>query len=81
MLVNDSDVMHMFDWDMTNGNKRYAMVGQAFIHWLEEGDQVRVKLHSGAIKGGGLTTFTSFLGLKLGGSVKENMFQEGLNKI
>ncbi len=41
------------------------MISQSIIVKLEEGDTVWVELHRGAIKGGGETTFTSFLGIKV----------------
>ncbi|CAM6054436.1 unnamed protein product [Sphagnum tenellum] len=71
MLVNGAEVIHLYDRDIGGSNNRYAMIGQSFIHTLRQGDEVCVRLHKGAIKGGGDTTFTSFLGMMIS-PAKEN---------
>ena len=63
--VNGVDVLSIYDRDIGSSNRRYAMLGQSAIKTLQKGDQVRVWLHSGALKGGGEAVFTSFIGLKV----------------
>ena len=58
----------MFDRDNGSKNKRFSMIGQSFIYKMQKGDTMAVKLHEGALKGGGSHPFTSFLGMKVGGN-------------
>ena len=65
-MVNDKVVLSIYDHDVGGSNRRYAMVSQSMIQTLERGDEVFVTLHSGSLKGGGRTTFTSFVGIMVG---------------
>ena len=58
----------MFDRDNGSHNKRFSMISQSFIYKMERGDTMAVRLHEGALKGGGSHAFTSFLGMKIGGT-------------
>ena len=64
----------MFDRDCgtgrcnSGGNNRFSMISQSFIYKMEQGDTMAVKLHEGALKGGGSHIYTSFLGMKIGGN-------------
>ncbi len=66
LLVNGVDVAHLYDRDIAGRDERYAMLSQSVVRRLRRGDRVSVRLHSGALKGGGQATYTSFVGLKLG---------------
>ena len=66
-LVNDVPKLFMFDKDNGSHNKRFSMISQSFIYKLVRGDRMAVRLHEGALKGGGSHAFTSFLGMKIGG--------------
>ena len=56
--VNGADVIHLYDRELDGPNRRFAMLGQSFIHRLEAGDRVTVRLHKGALKGGTRNTYT-----------------------
>lgn len=58
----------MFDRDNGSQNKRFSMISQSFIYQMEKGDTMAVRLHEGALKGGGIHAFTSFTGMKIGKS-------------
>ena len=60
--------MYMFDRDNGSQNQRFAMISQSFIYKMEKGDTMAVRLHEGALKGGGIHAFTSFTGMKIGQS-------------
>ena len=68
----------MFDRDNGSKNKRFSMIGQSFIYKMERGDTMAVRLHEGALKGGGSHPFTSFLGIKVGGNT-HNILPNNLN--
>ncbi|TRY68593.1 hypothetical protein TCAL_06932 [Tigriopus californicus] len=72
LMVNDKDILCIYDRDIGSGNRRYAMIGQSMIHRLELGDIVKVRLHSGTLKGGGEATFTSFLGMLVAAAENDN---------
>lgn len=72
LMVNDKDILCIYDRDIGSGNRRYAMIGQSMIHKLELGDVVKVRLHSGTLKGGGEATFTSFLGMLVSAAEEDN---------
>ena len=55
----------MFDQDNGSHNKRFSMIGQSFIYKMQKGDTMAVRLHSGALKGGGSKPFTSFCGMQV----------------
>ena len=65
----------MFDRDNGGHNKRFSMISQSFIYKMEKGDTMAVRLHEGALKGGGSHPFTSFLGMKIGGMSNKERFQ------
>ncbi len=56
--MNGADVIHLYDRELDGSNRRFAMLGQSFIHRLEAGDRVTVRLHKGALKGGTRNTYT-----------------------
>ena len=66
--MNNVAKLYMFDRDNGSQNKRYSMIGQSFIYKMERGDTMAVRLHEGALKGGGSHAFTSFLGMKVAGN-------------
>nr|ACO14900.1 Complement C1q-like protein 4 precursor [Caligus clemensi] len=74
ILVNQIPTLYMYDKDHTKYNWRYSMISQSLIYSLNCGDKVVVRLHKGALKGGGTHAFTSFVGML----VQET--DEGLNK-
>ena len=55
----------MFDRDNGSKNKRFSMIGQSFTYKMQKGDTMAVRLHSGALKGGGSKPFPSFLGMQV----------------
>lgn len=65
----------MFDRDNGGHNKRFSMISQSFIYKMEKGDTMAVRLHEGALKGGGSHPFTSFLGMKIGGRSNKQRLQ------
>ena len=64
----------MFDRDIGGHNNRFSMIGQSFIYKMEKGDTMSVKLHEGALKGGGTHAFTSFVGMSIDGKVVNPIF-------
>ena len=60
-----SEVAHVYDRDISGRNERYAMLGQSVVVRLMEGEEALVRLHGGALKGGGEATYTSFVGFRL----------------
>ena len=54
------------DWDAAGNNRRVAVVSQAVVQALDEGDVVHVQLHRGKLKGHGGPVYTSFVGMRLG---------------
>ena len=56
-MVNGETKLSIYDRDIKGRNSRYAMISQAMIQHLAEGDEVWAHLHRGALKGGS-TTFT-----------------------
>ena len=50
----------------------------SLIYEMQRGDTMAVKLHEGALKGGGSHPFTSFLGIKVGGNT-HNIFPNNPN--
>ncbi len=75
-------MIHLYDRDVNGANRRYAMVGQSFIRRLRAGDAVKVRLHKGALKGGGAaTTYTSFVGVLLGGETGGGGGSQGVEDI
>jgi len=67
-LINNVPKLYMFDRDNGSQNKRFSMISQSFIYQMEKGDTMAVRLHEGALKGGGIHAFTSFTGMKIGRS-------------
>ncbi len=67
MLVNNAEVLHLYDHDIGSSNDRYSMLGQSFVKRLQRGDKVWVRLHKGVLRGGdrGGTVYTSFVGFLL----------------
>jgi len=65
-LINNVPKLYMFDRDNGSQNQRFAMISQSFIYQMEKGDTMAVRLHEGALKGGGIHAFTSFTGMKIG---------------
>ncbi|XP_040577746.1 collagen alpha-2(VIII) chain [Lepeophtheirus salmonis] len=74
ILVNDVPTLYMYDKDHAKYNWRYSMISQSLIYAIHRGDKVVVRLHKGALKGGGSHAFTSFVGML----VQEN--DDGINK-
>ena len=44
---------------------RHSMVSQSFIHPMEKGDTMAVRLLEGALKGSVIEPFTTFTGMKI----------------
>ena len=83
-LINNMPKLYMFDRDNGSQNQRFAMISQSFIYQMEKGDTMAVRLHEGALKGGGIHAFTSFTGMKIGknepsSSGNSNMLNEVQN--
>ena len=71
----------MFDRDNGSQNQRFAMISQSFIYQMEKGDTMAVRLHEGALKGGGIHAFTSFTGMKIGTGGLSPMNRNIVNEI